>query len=88
MARFNFTYKGSSKKPWRCDGFIYTVQSGDTLYEISRRENIPLGILIAANPQIKNPDMIMPGDRICIPRGEHDGNPCFPPKPWKRLRDW
>ncbi|MGE5418225.1 MAG: SafA/ExsA family spore coat assembly protein [Acidobacteriota bacterium] len=51
----------------RCSGQLYTVQQGDTLYLIAQRYGVPLNILIAANPQITNPDMIMPGQIICIP---------------------
>lgn len=51
------------------DGILYTVQSGDTLYEIARRNNISLTSLITANPQITNPNLILPGQEICIPTG-------------------
>jgi spore coat assembly protein SafA len=53
--------------PEVCSGFIYTVQAGDTLFNIARSFNIDLQRLIAANPQIANPDLIFPGQRICIP---------------------
>jgi len=53
--------------PKVCSGFFYTVQPGDTLFNIARRFNISLQSLIAANPQIKNPDLIFPGQRICVP---------------------
>ncbi len=53
--------------PTVCPGFIYTVQQGDTLFLIARQFNISLAQLIAANPQIKNPDLIFPGQRICVP---------------------
>ena len=53
--------------PPPCTGFIYTVQPGDTLFLIAQRNNIPLQTLIAANPQIPNPNLIFPGQRICVP---------------------
>jgi spore coat assembly protein SafA len=53
--------------PEICSGFLYTVQTGDTLFNIARRFNIDLESLIAANQQIENPDLIFPGQRICIP---------------------
>lgn len=54
----------------------YTVQPGDTLYKISRRYGISLDALIEANPQIKDPSLIMPGMVINIPGfddGHYDG---------------
>lgn len=51
----------------RCDGCSYTVRQGDTMYLIAQRFGIPLNILIAANPQISDPNIIIPGQIICIP---------------------
>ena len=45
----------------------YTVRKGDTLWGIARRYGVPLTALIAANPQIKNPNLIYPGNRVNIP---------------------
>ena len=53
--------------PEACTGFIYTVQRGDTLFLIAQRFDISLDSIIAANPQIANPNIIFPGQRICIP---------------------
>jgi len=47
--------------------FKYTVQKGDTLSEIAERFGVALKALEAANPQIKNPDLIFPGQHIHIP---------------------
>ncbi len=49
------------------NGTIYRIQPGDTMFEIARRNNIMLSTLIAANPQITNPNLILPGQEICIP---------------------
>lgn len=58
---------GSGPIP-NCPGVqVYRVQAGDTMFEIARRNNISLTALIAANPQISNPDLIFPGQLICIP---------------------
>jgi len=46
----------------------YVVQPGDTLFLIARRFNVPLEILIKANPQIRNPNLIVPGEIIIIPK--------------------
>lgn len=53
--------------PANCSGFYYTVQPGDSLFTISQRFGVPLNQLIAANPQIPNPNLIFPGQVICIP---------------------
>lgn len=45
----------------------YTVRKGDTLWGIAKRCDVTLAALIAANPQIKNPNLIYPGDRVRIP---------------------
>lgn len=49
------------------------MQPGDTMYLIAQRHGIPLELLIRANPQIRNPEMIFPGDIIRIP-GRGDGH--------------
>lgn len=53
--------------PAECPGFIYVVRSGDTLFELARRFGVRLADLILANPQIRNPNVLFPGQRICIP---------------------
>lgn len=45
----------------------YTVCKGDTLWEIAGRYGVELTALITANPQIKNPNLIYPGDEVRIP---------------------
>lgn len=45
----------------------YKVKKGDTLSKIAKAHKVTLKKLIAANPQIKNPDLIHPGDIINIP---------------------
>lgn len=48
----------------------YTVVSGDTLWGIAARHGVTLSALIAANPQIKNPNLIYAGDAVTIPEAE------------------
>ena len=45
----------------------YTVRKGDTLWGIAKRYDVTLAALIAAKPQIKNPNLIYPGDKVLIP---------------------
>ncbi len=51
-------------------GVTYIVQPGDTLYEIAKLYNVSLESLLAANPQISNPDLIFPGQKIVVPVGQ------------------
>lgn len=45
----------------------YTVVSGDSMWKIAVKYEIGISELIKANPQIKNPSMIMVGQKIKIP---------------------
>ena len=45
----------------------YVVQPGDTMYLIAQRFGVSLDALIRANPQVRNPDLIFPGEVIHIP---------------------
>jgi spore coat assembly protein SafA len=56
-------------------GRTYTVQKGDTMYLIAQRFGVSLEALIAANPQIKDPNLIFPGDVINIPGHSHGHRP-------------
>ena len=40
---------------------------GDTLWGIAQRFGVSLDALIAQNPQIKNPNLIRPGDEVTLP---------------------
>ncbi|MEG6614943.1 substrate-binding domain-containing protein [Peptococcaceae bacterium 1198_IL3148] len=60
----------SCRRPASCPaGFkcLYTVVAGDTMYCIARRFGITLERLILANPHITNPELIYPGDKLCVP---------------------
>ena len=45
----------------------YTIVQGDTLTAIARRNGTTVNALLAANPQIKNPDLIYAGATLNIP---------------------
>jgi len=45
----------------------YTVMPGDTLYQIANRYGVPVDELLKANPDIKDPNLIYPGQLIEIP---------------------
>ena len=46
---------------------IYTVKSGDSMWKIAVKHEIGMSEIISANPHIKNPALIYPGDKITIP---------------------
>ena len=54
-------------------GCGYVVRPGDTLYGISRRYGIPLGVLLSMNPHI-DPRFLRVGIDIRLP-GDRDGPP-------------
>ena len=56
------------------------VQKRDSLSRIAKALKISLPDLIAANPQIKDPDLIHPGDKINVP-GDTPPNPIYPEIP-------
>ncbi|MFZ5595472.1 MAG: LysM peptidoglycan-binding domain-containing protein [Bacillota bacterium] len=51
------------------DKWSYVVKPGDTLWNLSRKFGVPLEQIMAVNNNISNPDLIMPGQIINIPRG-------------------
>ena len=48
----------------------YLVKNGDNLSKIAQQHGVDLQSLIAANPQIKNPDLIFPNQSINIPQAQ------------------
>ena len=49
---------------------IHTVQRGDTLWKIAVRYQVGLSEIKSANPNIRNYDLIYPGDKINIPTAD------------------
>ena len=46
----------------------YTVVRGDTMWKIAARYQVGTSEIIAANPQVADPDLIYPGQRLTIPQ--------------------
>ena len=46
---------------------VYMVAKGDTMSRIAKRFGVTIDEIMAANPQIKDPDKITIGDEITIP---------------------
>ncbi|MCW3489106.1 DUF3794 and LysM peptidoglycan-binding domain-containing protein [Dethiobacter alkaliphilus] len=47
---------------------IYVVQPGDTLFKIAKKFSVTVDEILAANPDITDPNVIFPGQKIFIPR--------------------
>jgi uncharacterized YkwD family protein/spore coat assembly protein SafA len=45
----------------------YTVIRGDTMWKIAAKHQVGISEIISQNPQIKNPAMIYPGQKLSIP---------------------
>lgn len=45
----------------------YTVQPGDSMWKIASKHQIGLSEIISANPQISNPGLIYPGQKLTVP---------------------
>lgn len=45
----------------------YIVKSGDSMWKIAVKYQVGVSEIIQANPQIKNPSMIYPGQKLTIP---------------------
>ncbi|RKD33462.1 SafA/ExsA family spore coat assembly protein [Thermohalobacter berrensis] len=53
--------------PASAEPLTYTVKPGDSMWKIAVRYEVGVSELINANPQIKNPNLIYPGQKINIP---------------------
>lgn len=65
MSQMNYEY---------CDGVTHTIKQGDTLYEISRKYNVALALLLRANPYVDVFNLQV-GDTICIPTSQNQMTP-------------
>ena len=57
---------GTGTSPTAGASTRYRVVQGDTLWGIAQRFGLPLETLVALNPQIKNPNLIRPGDEVRV----------------------
>lgn len=48
--------------------FKHVVKQGDSLWKLSKAWDVPLAALIAANPQLKNPNVLLTGEIVYIPK--------------------
>ena len=54
-----------------CNGIMHTVRSGDTLYSISMEHQVPLALLLRANPYVDVYNLQV-GETICVPVRAND----------------
>jgi LysM repeat protein len=45
----------------------YIVRAGDTMWSISKSTGVRLNLLVAANPQVRDPNQLQPGTIIAVP---------------------
>lgn len=53
----------------------YSVEQGDTLGRIAREHGVSLNAMIAANPQLADPNRIFVGDRLTVPANDPGARP-------------
>ena len=57
------------------EGFMtYAVQSGDTMWSIARKFDLPQDILVRANEAVENGDLLSPGCKLRIPAEKTDSS--------------
>lgn len=49
-----------------CRGIVHVIRRGDSLYTISKRYNVPLALIMRANPYVDVYNLQV-GDEICVP---------------------
>ena len=54
--------------PANAASLSHTVVTGDTMWKIASNYQVGTSEIIQANPQVSNPDLIYPGQVLCIPQ--------------------
>jgi len=57
---------------------VYVIKSGDTLSKVAKRFSVTIDELLAANPEIKDPNKISEGQEIVIPAPAPDAESAAP----------
>ena len=60
-----------------CNGMMYTIKEGDTLYAISMKYQVPLAVLLRANPNVDVYNLQV-GETICVPVRRNDNDCQYP----------
>ena len=55
--------------------YKHVVKQGDTLWKLSKAWGVSLQAVINANPQLKNPNVLLVGEVVNIPSGGHEHAP-------------
>lgn len=63
---YSNSYNSGKNGNRSCNGTKYVIKKGDTLYSISRRYNVPLALVLRANPYVDVYNLQV-GDEVCIP---------------------
>ena len=56
----------AAEEDGRGEAAYHTVVKGDTLWELANTYEVSLSQLVGWNPQIKNPNLIRPGDKVKV----------------------
>lgn len=59
--------------------YKHVVQQGDSLWKLGKAWDVPLQAMIGANPQLKNPNVLMTGEIVYVPKMDHGEVEIQPP---------
>ncbi|MGG1515797.1 LysM peptidoglycan-binding domain-containing protein [Paenibacillus oryzisoli] len=64
---------GHKKPEPAASDYVYkhVVQQGDTLWKLGKAWDVPLAAMIQANGHLKNPNVLMTGDIVYVPKAHH-----------------